>query len=849
MSRFWSFLLGDGLVRRVWPLTLLLAISGAALATFAMPATRLDIGLSLPWWAFALIVAAFEAPQIFLHIKSEAHSFSLGELALAIGLFLVPPDQFLIGAIIGVTLAKLRLPPVKLAFNVAMWVFQVAAILPLFYSIVDPSDPFGPHGVIAAIVSMLVLGVIGVVAVSGAISLASGRIRTRPLVTSAAIAIPVNVANTGLGLIASYLVVAAPQLAIALIGPVLVFFAAYRAFVVEHQRHGRLKVVYQTTRAVLEAPEVAAAIDAVLVQTREVFRAEIAQIVLFPDRAGDPIPVSTLAGDGSVRTTHTQTLVGTVFSEVAATRRADRIDSAQLAIRGGIIDVDATTIRDVIIAPLEGERRLVGAIVIANRLGDTGGFDASDLVLLETLAGHAGVAIGNGRLERALDELRDLQAELAKRATTDPLTGLANRGHFATCLTEALANRSGPSQVGLIYVDLDDFKGVNDRHGHAAGDHLLQELASRLRSCLREGDVPGRLGGDELAVLIRRVDGDEQLARLVDRIQSALERPVAWAGGILDPKVSMGVTLAAEESTADTLLADGDTAMYYAKRAGKGQSAMYDPSMRSAQVSREALTQAIAAAPGAGELVLNYQPIIRLVDDRLVGVEALVRWNRPGVGLVPPSEFIPAAEQAGIIGAIGQWVIREACSQVARWALGGLVDPDLGVSVNISTGQLDDSDFASRVLEALHASGLEPSALTLEVTEHALADRSGDARGHLITLRERGIRVALDNFGTGVSSLGRLAEQPVDLLKLPSAFLDVGDGGRSGFIEALVAMGRSLGIPAIVDGVENAQDAERIGALGADFGQGFHFGKVMSSAEFEAWILTSGQRSYLRTVR
>ncbi len=838
-------------MRRVWPLNIAMAIAAVALA-FApvQTAAPIDLPVTLSWWALVILVAIVEFPSIHLHIRSESHSFSLGELGLCIGLFLVPPAQFVIGAVIGAAIAKLRLPPVKWVFNVAMWGLQAAASLVVFRAVADASNPFGARGVAGAFIAMFVMGAIGVVTVSAAISLASGRIRARPLLTTTMIALPVNVANTGLGLVATYLIIEAPQLVFALVGPTLVFFLAYRAFVVEHQRHDRLKVVYQTTRSVLEAADVSSAVSAVLAQAREVFRADVAQIVLFSERVGDPIPVSTLGPGDSVSQTTTQSLVGTIFSDVAATRRSDRLDGEKLALRGTLIGVDDGSIRDAVVAPLEGERRLVGAMVVANRLGDSGGFDAADVLLLETLAGHAGVAIGNGRLERTLDELKELQGELAERATTDPLTGLANRGHFGACLTDALDRRDGASGVGLIYVDLDDFKGVNDRLGHAAGDHLLHELAVRLRSCLRDGDVPGRLGGDEFAVVIGQVDSVEQLTRLADRIQSAIERPLSWDGSVLEPRVSMGVALAGDETDAASLLADSDTAMYHAKRSGKGQLAMYDPAMRSAQISHENLTRAIGGAVEAGELVLFYQPVIRLADRHVVGVEALVRWNRPGLGLISPADFIPAAEQAGLMGGIGQWVIREACSQVTRWTMSGLVDATFGVSVNISAGQLEDPAFTTRVTEALHASGLEPRALTLEVTEQALADRSTDGRAHLVKLRERGIQVAIDDFGTGLSSLGRLAEQPIDLLKLPGAFLSVGgEGDRPGFAHSLVALGRSLGIPTVVEGIEDAGQADHVVALGADFAQGFHFAAAMPAESFAEWLRTSSSVPLVAPVR
>ncbi len=842
-SRFTAFLLGRGSARRVWWLTLAMLGAGLGISHLlvdngAAPA----VPITLSWWVFALIVAVIEFPLIHLYIRSEAHSFTLGELGLCLGLFLVPPEHFIIGAVVGATIAKFRLPPLKLAFNAALWVLQASLAVAVFQRIANLDDPFGGWGVVATFGSMSLVGIIGVVAVFAAISLVQGKLRGGPLAHAATIAAPVTVANTGLGLIAAYLVTEAPQLVFALFGPVAVLFLAYRAFIVEHQQHERLRVVYRATRSILEAPELSLAITSLLGQAREVFRADIAQIVLYPERDGEPILVSTAGpGDHLAAVRSVASLDGSVFAGVALTCRSERLDSKETAYRGGLIGVDHGVVRGTIVAPLEGERRVVGAIAVANRFGETT-FDASDLLLLETLAGHAGVAIGNGRLERTLDELKELQGELAQRATHDALTGLANRAHFAACLQDAL-DEASDSAVGLIYVDLDDFKAVNDRFGHAAGDRTLQELGTRLRSSLRTHDVAGRLGGDEFAVLLQGVTDIEQLSRLSDRIRASLERAIAWGDGNLEPRVSLGITLATANTTAEALLSDGDTAMYHAKRAGKGRAAVYDSAMRDETDSKAALIQGIANAVESGELVLHFQPIVSIADRRVVGVEALVRWERPGWGLMPPSAFIPLAEEVGLSPQIGRWVLGEACARIAGWNAGGLGGGGLQLSVNVSPAQLADPEFAEMVQRTVTRSGLPLNFLTLEITERVLTDDSDLEHSHLVALRARGVRVAIDDFGTGVSSLAHLGTYPVDVLKIPGAFVASEEwGDRPGFADALVTIGRTLEIPTVAETIETVGQVRRLERLGCEFGQGHAFAPAMPAEEFVAWLHAGGVR-------
>jgi EAL domain-containing protein (putative c-di-GMP-specific phosphodiesterase class I) len=308
----------------------------------------------------------------------------------------------------------------------------------------------------------------------------------------------------------------------------------------------------------------------------------------------------------------------------------------------------------------------------------------------------------------------------------------------------------------------------------------------------------------------------------------------------LDPRVSLGVTHAAGHTNADALLSDGDTAMYHAKRSGKGRSAVYDVAMRDASQSRTDLIRDISRAVDVGEFVLHYQPVIGLADRRVVGVEALVRWNRPGWGLLAPAAFMQTAEEAGLAPAIGAWVVREACAQVARWKTASLCDADLSVSVNVSPAQLADPAIVDTVMDALDAAEIEPNSLMLEVTEQVLTIEGDPRRAALVALRSRGVRVALDDFGTGMSSLAQLGGYPVDVLKVPGAFVSSDGGDRPGLADALITIGRTVDIPTVAEMIETREQVSRLEKLGCEYAQGHAFAPAMPPAELALWLIAGG---------
>ncbi len=423
---------------------------------------------------------------------------------------------------------------------------------------------------------------------------------------------------------------------------------------------------------------------------------------------------------------------------------------------------------------------------------------------------------------------RALEERLLVQAFHDDLTGLANRALFKDRLEHALARRAQNRRlVGLLYLDVDRFKTVNDSFGHTAGDALLQAIANRLRSVLRPEDTIARLGGDEFAVLVEDVRLPDETLALAERILAAFDAPFELVGRKITVHSSIGVVVASTgERTGDELLRDADVAMYRAKVGGRGSYALFEPSMQAEVAARMELESDLRHAVEKELLTLAYQPIVTLPGGRIVGVEALARWVDPDRGDVPPLVFIPCAEDSGLIVALGRWVLRRACADVAGLRRSSPAAGELRLSVNISPRQLSDPDFVRDVFGALRDTGLPAAALDLEVTESVVLDCGEEGIARLRVLRAAGVGVALDDFGTGFSSLGNLRTLPIDQLKVDRTFVAamLEGGVETALVEAVVRLGAALGVAVVAEGIEDPRVAERLAHLGCPLGQGFLFG-------------------------
>ena len=433
------------------------------------------------------------------------------------------------------------------------------------------------------------------------------------------------------------------------------------------------------------------------------------------------------------------------------------------------------------------------------------------------------------RVDANLLELNSYQDQLTHRANHDDLTDLANRSLFEQESRKALDALGDGRTLSLALIDLDDFKAINDRLGHAVGDALLIVVAERLRDCVRDDDVVARLGGDEFGLLLNGLRGDEA-TDVLQRIAEALRRPVNAAGFDLLVRASIGLAEAWAGAAPQELLRRADLAMYAAKERGKGRHAVYDAELEQHQAADAQLGAELRQALDRGEFFLVYQPIVQLPDGRWTGVEALVRWQHPQRGLVPPDVFIPIAERTGLIVPLGDWILRTACAQAAEWLAVYGTDAPGEIGVNVSARQLREPGFAVDVADALAAAGLAPGRLMVEVTETAVFD-GGVALDTLRAVAELGAGVALDDFGTGHSSLGLLRTCPADTLKVDKSFVDdIGGATEEAVIAtALIQIANGLHLQAVAEGVETAGQAGTLHRLGYRFAQGYHFSRPLTA--------------------
>jgi diguanylate cyclase (GGDEF)-like protein/PAS domain S-box-containing protein len=418
---------------------------------------------------------------------------------------------------------------------------------------------------------------------------------------------------------------------------------------------------------------------------------------------------------------------------------------------------------------------------------------------------------------------RELQEQLRHQALFDPLTGLANRAFFHEQLDHAISIRSETEDVtAVVFIDLDEFKQVNDQHGHSVGDDVLAVLGDRLKSVIRAGDSVARLGGDEFAVLLTSVREPAEAAVVAERLLEQITKPIDAAGRHLSLNASVGIALGSDGAE---LLKQADAAMYRAKAHGNAHYAFYDNELDEAALNRFKRIADLREAIAAKQFTLAYQPVVKLDPREVVGLEALLRWQHPTHGEVQPLEFIPLAEESGLIVQIGRWVLSEACFYAAR--LRRELGRDIEIAVNVSARQLQHPEFVSHVDDALDRAGLPAHLLTLELTENVLLASGERAEQQLHVLKESGVKLALDDFGTGYGSLAYLQRLPVDVVKIDRSFTaGIDNGGDDlALLEGIVGLGKALGLQLVAEGIERDAQQGIVQELGCHGAQGFFFGR------------------------
>ena len=526
-------------------------------------------------------------------------------------------------------------------------------------------------------------------------------------------------------------------------------------------------------------------------------------------------------------------VVNGALCSVFGYRESDLIGTPIVELAGTSPD-DRRRLREALAAPHARDFETV----FATRTGEAIDVSVSVSHLWDEVAGSVGSVV----IARDVRERKRALEQLRHNAFFDSLTDLPNRALLMDRLTVAFARgRRRAFRFGVLFLDVDRFKLVNDSLGHLAGDKLLVAIARRLEAIKRPSDTVGRLGGDEFIVLLDDIHDAGDAVHVAERLLRELERPFEVDGNEVFASASVGIAISAEGyDRPEDLLRDADTALNRAKESGKGRYEVFDQDMHRRAIERLALEADLRHALDRDEFVLHYQPIVAAATGRITGVEALVRWRHPRHGLLQPDAFIPAAEDTGLIVPLGTWVLHTACAQAAAWLAHGL--PPVRVAVNISARQFRRPDFGAQVADVLHLTGLQPSALELELTESVLIENAEETIAVLRGLQALGVRISIDDFGTGYSSLAYIKRLPIHTIKIDRAFVqDVEhDADNAAISSAVVALARSLRLDVLAEGVESAEALAFFRALQCDGLQGFHFSKPVEPADVERMLADGG---------
>jgi diguanylate cyclase (GGDEF)-like protein len=822
-----------------------LALSGTLVAgatalalgnpTPAVLSLNISRGLVLP-----LLVGMFLIAELFLmnvEFRRQGHSITLASVPLVLGALLLPSHLLIVTRLTGTVIAFIyqRIGPVKSCYNIAAYGFEAAVDSSLLWALLGQRDRLDLWSM-----ATIMLVVLLVDQFMSALVLMLIRLHNEPLgfreisevlITSALL----SMVQTAFATIVLLL------LADGVIGGLLVLMlvvlgtAIYRSYAATRRRHQALTLIHEFVAGGVGAESLMLLAEQLLSRIRGLLRAATVQVMIAesedrlfaqPDGAASGALMLTIGEDetlrvGEARVDHSDWVLVRALAQQEPTL-APR-STKDRALKRWLLDRD---VRDALVVPLPESTGATGTLTVTDRLGETATFTEEDLTLLQTLTGHFGVAVRSTRLVE----------RLGYEATHDSLTGLVNRSQLVHLVSE---QKCPDALIGVLLLDLDRFKEVNDVLGHEAGDRLLRVVADRLTAAVPAEATVARLGADEFGVLMPRLTrGLDELTELADDLHRVLAEPIRFAEATLSAECSMGIAVSTDCAGKVDLVRQADTAMYEAK--GNGQRlAAYGAHMDQGRIERLALLADLRAAltTNPEQLIMHYQPKLDLRTGSVEGVEALVRWNHPTLGVISPDRFIPLAESTGLIEQLTPLVLDLALTQCRAAIVGG---QPLCVAVNLSARNVSDAELPNRIAAVLAKTGTPPSQLVLEITESSVMGDPAQTLPVLHRLRELGVCLSLDDFGTGYSSLSYLQRLPVSEVKIDRSFV-TGLAGENpvstrALISTIIGLGNALGLRIVAEGIEDQATLNQLRDMGCDVAQGYYIARPMAHQELSRWL-------------
>jgi diguanylate cyclase (GGDEF)-like protein len=793
--------------------------------------------LNIPWWAIAIGFYLAECAVFHVHFRRETHTLSLSEVPLVLGLFAVSPVGLVTAQLLGMGAALVfyrHQRPLKVVFNLAQVSLATALSVAVFRAFVGGSDALRPHGWIAALAAASLAAFVGIVLVAAAVSLAEAPPALARVTSTAAVSFLGTLTAASLTLAAVTLADIRPSALVLLLLPTVASAMALHAYGLQRRRHDHVQSLYDSMPRREDASELDTGVLQLLRSARRLLRAEYAELLILPVDPRERPLRSSIGARGELALEPSD-LTAADHDALAALQSSDGLITMTRDRRSPGVEpyLAERDLQEAILTSLVGESRLLGLLVVADRADEVSTFGQEDVKLFRTFAGHAALLLENEQLEQSLAKLTELEAKLRHQALHDALTGLPNRRLFHARVGEAFQRPAADSlDPVVLFIDLDGFKAINDDLGHAAGDELLMAFAERLRSNVRPEELPARLGGDEFAVLIES-GGLEVAEDVAGRLVTAVRNPFSIQGRRLTVRLSIGIAAAHGAAGVEELLANADMAMYTAKSEGLSSFAVYSEGMRGSAQARRQLGAALEDALERDQIDVHYQPIVDLRTGATVAFEALARWRRSSSDTVVAADFLHAAQEGELMERIGRVVVRTACIQTQEWRAEAEQTRELSVCVNLSPLEFGSSRLGVDVAASLLESGLDASRLILEVTEEAAMADMDASLATMTELRRLGVRFALDEFGTGRSSLEQLCRLPFDIVKIARPLVEhVGTGRADERVpRAIVGLAKSLGVKVVAEGIESRGQADRLRQLGCQLGQGFHFDRALAAAQ------------------